>query len=93
MASDSARPVAIAALCVFEDIGYLIAAATVESHRKRGAPQALIAEKDQMRRTDRLFNPGVRNPDDAGALLAQSAAGRVCGSVRERSLRMERLKT
>jgi GNAT superfamily N-acetyltransferase len=45
MAFDGARPVAIAALCVFEDIGYLIAAATVESHRKRGAQQALIAER------------------------------------------------
>jgi GNAT superfamily N-acetyltransferase len=45
MAFDGDRPVAIAALCVFEDIGYLIAAATVESHRKRGAQQALIAER------------------------------------------------
>jgi GNAT superfamily N-acetyltransferase len=45
MAFDGARPVAIAALCVFEDIGYLIAAATVESHRKRGAQQALIAKR------------------------------------------------
>jgi GNAT superfamily N-acetyltransferase len=45
MAFDGARPVAIAALCVFEDTGYLIAAATVESHRKRGAQQALVAER------------------------------------------------
>jgi GNAT superfamily N-acetyltransferase len=45
MAFDGARPVAIAALCMFEDIGYLMAAATVESHRKRGAQQALIAKR------------------------------------------------
>ena len=45
MAFDGARPVAIAALCIFEDIGYLMAAATVESHRKRGAQQALIAKR------------------------------------------------
>ena len=45
MAFDGARPVAIAALCVFEDIGYLMAAATVESHRRRGAQQALIAKR------------------------------------------------
>jgi GNAT superfamily N-acetyltransferase len=43
MAFDGKRPVAIAALCIFEDIGYLMAAATAESYRKRGAQQALIA--------------------------------------------------
>jgi GNAT superfamily N-acetyltransferase len=45
MAFDGARPVAIAALCMFEDIGYLMAAATAESHRQRGAQQALIAKR------------------------------------------------
>jgi GNAT superfamily N-acetyltransferase len=45
MAFDDARPVAIATLCVFEDLGYLMAAATAESHRKRGAQQALIANR------------------------------------------------
>ena len=45
MAFDGSRPVAIAALCVFEDLGYLMAAATAESHRKRGAQQALIARR------------------------------------------------
>jgi hypothetical protein len=45
MAFDGTRPVAIAALCVFEDLGYLMAAATVESHRQRGAQQALIAKR------------------------------------------------
>ncbi len=45
MAFDGERPVAIAALCMFEDIGYLMAAATVESHRERGAQQALIAKR------------------------------------------------
>jgi N-acetylglutamate synthase-like GNAT family acetyltransferase len=39
------RPVAIATLCIFEDLGYLAAAATAESHRKRGAQQALIANR------------------------------------------------
>jgi GNAT superfamily N-acetyltransferase len=45
MAFDGTRPVAIAALCVFEDIGYLMAAATAETHRKRGAQQTLIAAR------------------------------------------------
>src|SRR5262245_55092850 len=45
MAFDGKRPVAIAALCVFEDIGYLMAAATAESYRRRGAQQALIAKR------------------------------------------------
>lgn len=45
MAFDGTRPVAIAALCVFEDIGYLMAAATAESDRRRGAQQALIAKR------------------------------------------------
>jgi GNAT superfamily N-acetyltransferase len=45
MAFDGKRPVAIAALCIFEDIGYLMAAATAESHRRRGAQQALIATR------------------------------------------------
>jgi GNAT superfamily N-acetyltransferase len=45
MAFDGNRPVAIAALCVFEDLGYLMAAATAESHRRRGAQQALIAKR------------------------------------------------
>jgi GNAT superfamily N-acetyltransferase len=45
MAFDGNQPVAIAALCLFEDIGYLLAATTAESHRKRGAQQALIAKR------------------------------------------------
>jgi GNAT superfamily N-acetyltransferase len=45
MAFDANRPVAIAALCLFEDLGYLMAARTVETHRKRGAQQALIAKR------------------------------------------------
>jgi GNAT superfamily N-acetyltransferase len=45
MAFDAGRPVAIAALCIFEDLGYLMAAATAETHRKRGAQQALIAKR------------------------------------------------
>jgi GNAT superfamily N-acetyltransferase len=45
MAFDGQRPVAIAALCLFEDVGYLMAAATVPSDRKRGAQQALIAAR------------------------------------------------
>jgi len=45
MAFDGRRPVAIAALCVFEELGYLMAAATAESDRQRGAQQALIATR------------------------------------------------
>lgn len=45
MAFDGGRPVAIAALCVFEELGYLMAAATAETHRNRGAQQALIARR------------------------------------------------
>jgi N-acetylglutamate synthase-like GNAT family acetyltransferase len=45
MAFDGARPVAIASLCAFEGLGYLMAAATAEADRKRGAQQALIASR------------------------------------------------
>jgi hypothetical protein len=45
MAFDGRRPVAFAALGVFEDIGYLTAAGTAEADRKRGAQQALIARR------------------------------------------------
>jgi hypothetical protein len=45
MAFDAERPVAIAALGIFEGLGYLMAATTAESHRKRGAQQALIAKR------------------------------------------------
>lgn len=45
MGYDDGRPVAIAALCIFEELGYLMAAATAETHRKRGAQQALIAKR------------------------------------------------
>jgi hypothetical protein len=45
MAFDADRPLAIAALCIFEDLGYLMAAATRETDRKRGAQQALIAKR------------------------------------------------
>ena len=45
MAFDGSRPVAFAALCLFEDIGYLMAAGTAERDRKRGAQQALIAKR------------------------------------------------
>lgn len=45
MAFDGARPVASAALAVLEDMAYLLSAATVETDRKRGAQQALIAAR------------------------------------------------
>jgi GNAT superfamily N-acetyltransferase len=45
MAFDRDRPVAIAALCTFESLGYLAMASTVESHRQSGAQQALIAKR------------------------------------------------
>ena len=46
MAFDGSRPVATAALAVFEDLGYLLSGATREADRKRGAQQALIAKRD-----------------------------------------------
>jgi hypothetical protein len=45
IAFDGSRPVAAASLCVFEDIGYLAMASTIEGDRKRGAQQALIAAR------------------------------------------------
>ena len=45
MAFDGKRPVATAALAVFEGFGYLFSAATKEADRKRGAQQALIASR------------------------------------------------
>jgi GNAT superfamily N-acetyltransferase len=45
MAFDGNGPVATAALCLFEDLGYLMAARTAETYRKRGAQQALIAKR------------------------------------------------
>ena len=45
MAFDGARPVAIAALAVFEQLGYLTLATTAEGDRKRGAQSALIAAR------------------------------------------------
>jgi GNAT superfamily N-acetyltransferase len=48
MAFDRDHPVATAALCVFEDMGYLLMGSTAESHRQRGAQQALIAKRIEM---------------------------------------------
>jgi GNAT superfamily N-acetyltransferase len=45
MAFDGKRPVAIAALAIFEGLGYLFAATTREADRGRGAQQALIARR------------------------------------------------
>ena len=45
MAFDRDLPVATAALCVFEDLGYLLMGSTAKSHRQRGAQQALIAKR------------------------------------------------
>jgi GNAT superfamily N-acetyltransferase len=45
MAFDGARPVAIAALYAFEDIGHLAMASTAPDDRRRGAQQALIAHR------------------------------------------------
>jgi GNAT superfamily N-acetyltransferase len=45
MAFDRDRPVAVAALCMFENLGYLAMGSTMESHRQRGAQQALIAKR------------------------------------------------
>jgi len=45
MAFDAGRPVATAALAVFEGLGYLGFAQTAEADRQRGAQQALIARR------------------------------------------------
>jgi GNAT superfamily N-acetyltransferase len=45
MAFDGERPVATAALAVFEGLGYLFSASTAEPDRNRGAQQALIAAR------------------------------------------------
>jgi GNAT superfamily N-acetyltransferase len=45
MAFDGTRPVAIAALAVFEGLGYLTLATTADKDRKRGAQSALIAAR------------------------------------------------
>ena len=45
MAFDSGRPIAVAALVRFEDIGYLTYAGTAEPDRRRGAQSALIAHR------------------------------------------------
>jgi hypothetical protein len=45
IAYDGARPIAVAALVKFGDIGYLTYAGTIESERGRGAQSALIAHR------------------------------------------------
>ena len=91
MAFDGARPVAIAALCIFEDIGYLMAAATVESHRKRGAQQALIAkrvERAEQLGCSSLVSETLYMLEHSYRNLQRAGFQR---SVRKGSLRMERL--
>lgn len=51
MAFDANRPVAVAALVHFEDIGYLTYAGTAEPDRRRGAQSALIAHRVEQART------------------------------------------
>ena len=50
MAFDGDRPIAVAALAVFEDVGYLTHAATEEAFRRRGAQSALIAHRVEQAR-------------------------------------------
>jgi hypothetical protein len=45
IAYDGDRPVGSAALCVFEELGYLCMAFTAESDRRRGAQQLLISKR------------------------------------------------
>ena len=45
VAFDEGRPVAVAALAQYEELGYLTYAGTVESQRRRGAQSALIAHR------------------------------------------------
>ena len=89
--STATRPVAIAALAVFEDLGYLFAAATRETDRQRGAQQALIARRIEraeqvgcpilVSETLSILEHSLRNLQRAGFREI----------YREGSLRMERL--
>jgi len=50
LAFDAGRPVAVAALVHFEDVGYLTWAATEEAHQRRGAQRALIERRVEQAR-------------------------------------------
>ena len=89
MAFDGSRPVAIAALCIFEDIGYLMAAATAEGDRKRGAQQALIAKRIERAEQAGCSIQVSETLYHARTFLSQSATRRFRGSLREGGLRME----
>ena len=54
MAFDGRRPVAIAALCIFEDLGYLMAASTPRSDRKRGACAGLVRSPGEREQAEQL---------------------------------------
>jgi len=45
MAFDASRPIAVAALAQFDEIGYLTYAGTAADHRRRGAQSALISRR------------------------------------------------
>lgn len=51
IAYDGARPIAVAALATFGEIGYLTFAGTVEADRRRGAQSALIAHRVEAARS------------------------------------------
>jgi GNAT superfamily N-acetyltransferase len=88
MAFDAGRPVATAALAVFERLGYLGFAATAEADRKRGAQQALIAHRIEKARavgctalvveTLTMLEHSLRNLERAG--FAQVYEKEVYGS-------------
>ena len=77
MAFDADRPVAIAALCVFEGLGYLFAAATAENDRRRGAQQALIAAESNgpSRSVARLWcrRPSICSSTPTGTCSARAS--------------------
>ena len=72
VAFDGTRPVAIAALAVFESLGYLTLATTADGDRKRGA--AVGADRGARCQGARawLYGSRDRDADDARALVAQS---------------------
>ena len=88
MAFDAGRPVATAALAVFEGLGYLGFAQTAEADRKRGAQQALIAHRIEKARavgcialvveTLTMLEHSLRNLERAG--FAQVYEKEVYGS-------------
>ena len=84
--STARRPVAIAALAVLEGMAYLLAAATSEADRKRGAQQALIAARLARAKQLGCAIAGLGNAQHPRTFPSQFAARRFSGGLREGGL-------